>query len=71
MSDQLSVTGLSNEQAMAYHAIFMQSTMMYVGVAVVAHLLVFVWRPWFPGVDGYAALSDTMPALAQLASALV
>jgi light-harvesting complex 1 beta chain len=23
-------------------------------VAVVAHLLVWIWRPWIPGPDGYA-----------------
>lgn len=63
MSDELSVTGLTNEQAMAYHQLFMQSTMLYVGVAVVAHFLAFAWRPWFPGVDGYAALTHLANAI--------
>jgi light-harvesting complex 1 beta chain len=27
-------------------------------VAIVAHILVWFWRPWFPGVHGYAELTQ-------------
>jgi light-harvesting complex 1 beta chain len=28
----------------------------FVAIAVVAHLLVWFWRPWIPGPEGYASL---------------
>jgi len=27
-------------------------------IAIIAHVLVWMWRPWFPGVNGYAALDE-------------
>lgn len=41
-----SLTGLTESEAQEFHAIFMKSFMLFVGVAVVAHLLVWLWRPW-------------------------
>lgn len=72
MADSKTPTGLSEEVAQEFHALFVKSTMMYVIVAVVAHILVWIWRPWFPGVGGYeTSLLETGSDLALLASAFV
>ena len=43
----LSFTGLTDEQAQELHAVYMSGLSLFAAVAVVAHLAVFVWRPWF------------------------
>ena len=37
-------------------------TMMFVyfAIAIVAHYLVWQWRPWFPGTPGYKATSEAV-----------
>lgn len=55
MADQQgdSLSGLSESEAQEFHRIFMQSFYVFVGVAVVAHILAWLWRPWLPPVGGY------------------
>jgi light-harvesting complex 1 beta chain len=53
-----SLTGLSDSEAQEFHKIFMTSFYAFTGVAVVAHILAWLWRPWLPGEEGYSALSD-------------
>lgn len=48
-----SMTGLSAKEAQEFHRWFMMSTIVYVVIAIIAHFLVWQWRPWFPGVEGY------------------
>ena len=43
----LSFTGLTDEQAQELHAVYLQGMWLFVGVAVVAHLATYIWRPWF------------------------
>ncbi|BDA85229.1 hypothetical protein Sa4125_27710 [Aureimonas sp. SA4125] len=52
------VSGMSEPEAKEFHSIFMTSFLVFVGVAVVAHILAWMWRPWLPGPNGYAALED-------------
>mgnify|MGYP001817519791 CR=1 FL=1 len=42
-------SGLTYEQAKEVHGYFMQLTTIYVGIALVAHLLMWIWRPWLGG----------------------
>lgn len=66
-----SLSGLSDSEAQEFHAIFMRSFGIFVGVAVVAHILAWLWRPWLPGEEGYSALLDgTSFAMTQLLSTL-
>ena len=59
-----SLSGLSEAEAREFHSVFMSSFMGFVIVAVVAHILAWLWRPWLPGPEGYAELSDGIqPAL--------
>lgn len=43
----LSFTGLTDDQAQELHAVYMSGFTIFTFVAIVAHLLVFLWRPWF------------------------
>jgi light-harvesting complex 1 beta chain len=46
MSDG-SLTGLSNEEAKEVHSAFMSGFLGFTGIAVIAHILIWMWRPWF------------------------
>ena len=43
----LSFTGLTDEQAQEIHSVYLSGFYLFTIVAVVAHLAVFLWRPWF------------------------
>lgn len=51
-------TGLTPEEAKEFHNLFMTSFILFTLVAIGAHFLVWSWRSWLPGADGYAALTD-------------
>ncbi len=51
---------LTPEEAKEFHKMFVMSFIGFTLVAIVAHILVWNWRPWFPGVNGYAFLQDTV-----------
>ena len=53
-----SFSGLTEAEAKEFHKIFLGSFIMFTVVAIIAHVLVWNWRPWLPGPNGYAALSD-------------
>jgi len=54
-------SGLTPEEAQELHKAFMQGFIGFTLVAVVAHFLVWQWRPWLPGVNGYqTSLLDHM-----------
>jgi len=54
----VSLSGLTEPEAREFHGIFMTSFIVFVVVAVVAHILAWMWRPWLPGPEGYAAVID-------------
>ncbi|MEE4661419.1 MAG: light-harvesting antenna LH1, beta subunit [Halieaceae bacterium] len=41
------MSGLSGEEAKEFHGVFMSGFLGFTAVAVVAHILVFMWKPWF------------------------
>ncbi|MEO0972306.1 MAG: light-harvesting antenna LH1, beta subunit [Pseudomonadota bacterium] len=53
MSDRNTLTGLTAEEAQEFHRLFQASFVFFTAVAVTAHFLVWLWRPWFPPVEGY------------------
>lgn len=63
--DTSSLTGLSDKQAQEFHSIFMMSFIMFVVIAIIAHVLVWQWRPWFPSVEGYTSAVQGLEATAQ------
>jgi light-harvesting complex 1 beta chain len=60
-------TYLTPEEAKEFHKLFMISFILFTLIAIVAHVLAWMWRPWLPGEQGYAMLNDG----AQLASTAI
>lgn len=58
-----SLSGLNQNEAREFHAIFVTSFLFFTGIAVVAHFLVWLWRPWFPGEEGYSMINDATEKL--------
>ncbi len=50
-----SLSGLSDGEAQEFHSIFMTSFIAFVVVALIAHVLAWMWRPWLPGPEGYSS----------------
>jgi light-harvesting complex 1 beta chain len=47
MSDQSSsLSGLTEDEAKEFHGIFVKSFLGFTAIAVVAHILVWMWKPW-------------------------
>jgi light-harvesting complex 1 beta chain len=63
-----SLSGLTENEAKEFHSIFMTSFIIFTIIAIIAHILVWMWRPWLPGPKGYAALDSVTSAVHQLAS---
>jgi light-harvesting complex 1 beta chain len=53
-----SLSGLTDLEAKEFHKIFVTSFIVFTLIAIVAHILVWSWRPWIPGANGYAMLTD-------------
>ena len=49
----VSLSGLNEDEARSFHKMFVTSFLIFLGIAIVAHILVWQWRPWIPGADGY------------------
>lgn len=60
-----SLSGLTDDEAKEFHGLFVSGFIVFTVIAVIAHFLVWQWRPWFPGVHGYAEL-ETGVKTAQL-----
>jgi len=58
---------LTPEEAKEFHKIFVSSFIGFTIVAIIAHVLVWMWRPWLPSINGYAMLNDAV----QVASATI
>ena len=60
----MSLSGLTEQEAKEFHRIFMTSFIIFVVIAIVAHILAWQWRPWLPGAKGYTSMLDgTMDAV--------
>jgi light-harvesting complex 1 beta chain len=55
-------TYLTDAEAKEVHKLFVASTAFFVFVAIVAHFLVWAWRPWFGAPRPYAALESVQMA---------
>ena len=53
-----SLSGLTESEAREFHSIFMTSFVIFTVIAIVAHILAWMWRPWLPGPGGYKAAMD-------------
>ncbi len=55
-----SLSGLTEAEAKEFHRIFLGSFIGFTVVAIIAHVLVWNWRPWLPGPNGYAELTQSV-----------
>jgi light-harvesting complex 1 beta chain len=62
-TDRPSLSGLTEPEAVEFHAIFMRSFIIFTVIAIIAHILVWMWRPWIPGPHGYAMLDNVHTAV--------
>jgi light-harvesting complex 1 beta chain len=62
---------LTEQQAKELHASFMTVTVLYVAIAVVAHILMWMWRPWFPGTPGYQRATEVIDGITPIITSLV
>jgi light-harvesting complex 1 beta chain len=53
-----STSGLTDSEAREFHSIFVTSFIVFTVIAIIAHVLVWQWRPWLPGPNGYTQLMD-------------
>jgi light-harvesting complex 1 beta chain len=61
-----SLSGLTEQEAQEFHAIFIRSFIGFTVVAAIAHVLAWMWRPWLPGPEGYTtSMLDGATGLAQ------
>lgn len=42
-----SLSGFTEQEAQEFHKYFMQGTLYFVGATLIAHILIWLWRPWF------------------------
>lgn len=61
-----SLSGLTEGEAQEFHKIFVTSFLIFTGIAIVAHFLVWSWRPWIPGPEGYSAMIESAKTLASI-----
>ncbi len=47
---------LTADEAKEFHKLFMMSFIIFTLIAIVAHFLVWQWRSWLPGPEGYAMI---------------
>ncbi len=57
-----SLSGLNDDEAREFHRIFVTSFVVFTVIAIIAHILVWQWRPWFPGSEGYTSMLDGVKA---------
>ena len=45
-NDRSSLSGLTEAEAKEFHSLFVSSFVIFTVIAIVAHILVWQWRPW-------------------------
>lgn len=65
-----SSSGLTDSEAREFHSIFVTSFIAFTVIAIIAHFLVWQWRPWLPGPNGYATTTSLLDGVAFVKSFL-
>ena len=60
------LTGLTEGESKEFHSIFMSSFIAFTVIALIAHILAWMWRPWLPSAEGYAAVDTATQYLASI-----
>jgi light-harvesting complex 1 beta chain len=62
------MSGLTDAEARELHEIYMKGFVLFTGVAVVAHFLVWLWRPWLAGPEGFTASLENAQSILTMIS---
>ncbi len=54
-----SMSGLTPDEAQEFHGHYMKGFMIFTAIAIVAHFLVWIWRPWLQ-TEKMAQASDLL-----------
>jgi len=65
----VSLSGLTESEAREFHSIFMTRFIIFLVIAIIAHILAWMWRPWLPPIGGYK--TGALDAVTHWASALL
>jgi len=63
-----STSGLTEMEAKEFHGLFVQGFVGFTVVAIIAHVLVWSWRPWLPSAKGYVLLDQAVHGINALTS---
>ena len=58
-----SLSGLTEGEAQEFHRLFVISFAVFTIIAIIAHILVWNWRPWIPGPKGYTMIDGAAHAV--------
>lgn len=61
---------LTEDEAKEVHKLFILSMGFFTTIAVIAHILMWAWRPWFPGTEPYKAGLAMIESGAQFAQSI-
>ena len=53
------LSGLTEDESRSFHRMFVISFLGFLAIAIVAHILVWQWRPWIPGTPGYPVVNSS------------
>ncbi len=62
-ADRSSLSGLTDAEAKEFHSLFISSFIGFTVIAIIAHILVWMWRPWIPGPKGYSLIDGASSAV--------
>ena len=62
----VSLSGLTDDEAKEVHGFFIAGFLGFTVIAIVAHFLVWQWRSWLPGPDGYAMVEKAQSVAASV-----
>jgi light-harvesting complex 1 beta chain len=65
------LSGLTENEAREFHSVFVMSFIVFTVIAVIAHVLVWQWRPWLPGPGGYTSITDGVNYAQAMLSSLI
>lgn len=54
-----SLSGLNEDESRSFHRMFVISFLGFLAIAIMAHILVWQWRPWIPGTPGYPVVNSS------------
>jgi light-harvesting complex 1 beta chain len=58
-----SLSGLTEGEAQEFHRLFVISFAVFTIIAIIAHILVWNWRPWIPGPKGFTMIDGATNAV--------